>query len=268
MNLAIEVVSAGIWSSNVSRKGQTVSKRRKTSMFELEIPTEVGGVSYIDSESRAIDTDILIFAKPWQARHTKFPFKCYYLHFDVKCDELCEKLSSLPNFIEISDKERYIRLFSEICKYHDSGDKNDVLMRDSRILELLYRLIHDAGDFSRRYVGGGGGARSIESVVKYIKENLTDDLSLAKISERAGFSETHFHNVFKTAVGKTLREFVENERIKHATHLLVTENMTLTEIAYECGFCSQSYFSYAFKRRMGMSPREYAKKLLTKYEEN
>ena len=44
--------------------------------------------------------------------------------------------------------------------------------------------------------------------------------------------------------------------------------MTLTEIAYICGFSSQSYFSYAFKRHTGMTPRAYAKKLVEVYDRN
>ena len=64
-----------------------------------------------------------------------------------------------------------------------------------------------------------------------------------------------------------LHEYVEEQRIKKAIDLMLSTNMTLTQIAYECGFSSQSYFSYAFKHAKGMSPRTYAKKLIGKYDE-
>ena len=64
----------------------------------------------------------------------------------------------------------------------------------------------------------------------------------------------------------TLRDYVEQQRIKKATELLTVGEKTLTEIAYECGFSSQSYFSYAFKRRMKIPPRGYAKKIAEDYE--
>ena len=41
---------------------------------------------------------------------------------------------------------------------------------------------------------------------------------------------------------------------------------SFSEIAYECGFSSQAYFSYAFKKKMKAPPREYAKRLLERYE--
>jgi AraC-like DNA-binding protein len=64
-----------------------------------------------------------------------------------------------------------------------------------------------------------------------------------------------------------LREFVEEQRLQKAINLLISTDMTLSEIAYECGFSSQSYFSSVFKQKMKITPREYAKKIQQKYEE-
>ena len=100
----------------------------------------------------------------------------------------------------------------------------------------------------------------------YNEENLTEDLSLEKLSALAGFSPIYFHNSFKSATGMTVREYVEEQRIKRAVNLLVSTDKSLTDIAYECGFSSQSYFSFAFKRRMKVTPREYAKQIFDRYE--
>ena len=70
----------------------------------------------------------------------------------------------------------------------------------------------------------------------------------------------------KTRTGKTLRDYVEEQRIKKSINMLLTTNFSLTQIAYECGFSSQSYFSYVFKRRMKVTPREYTKEIHSKYE--
>lgn len=65
----------------------------------------------------------------------------------------------------------------------------------------------------------------------------------------------------------TLREYVEEQRIKKAIHLLLTTDRSLTAVAYECGFSSQSYFSYVFKRKMKTTPRQYIDSLYQKYEQ-
>ena len=85
------------------------------------------------------------------------------------------------------------------------------------------------------------------------------------MSTLAGFTPTYFHKLFKASTGKTLREYVEEQRIKKAINLLLKYDTTVTEIAYECGFSSQSYFNYAFKRKMKTSPKQYAKKVFEQY---
>ena len=106
----------------------------------------------------------------------------------------------------------------------------------------------------------------IEEALKYINEHLEGELSLEKVSKCESLSPIHFHNVFKASVGRTLREYVEDQRIKKAIDLMLTTNDSLTEIAYKCGFSSQSYFSYAFKRKMKITPREYVREIYSKYE--
>ena len=57
----------------------------------------------------------------------------------------------------------------------------------------------------------------------------------------------------------------EPERIRKACGLLLSTDWTLTRIAQECGFASQSYFSFAFKRKMEMTPREYTRSMAERY---
>ena len=90
---------------------------------------------------------------------------------------------------------------------------------------------------------------------------------LNEIAEIVHLSPIHFHNCFKVSVGKTLRDYVEEQRLRKAIKLLLTTDYSLTKIAYECGFSSQSYFSYAFKRKMGLTPRQYATQVFKRYEE-
>ncbi len=106
----------------------------------------------------------------------------------------------------------------------------------------------------------------IEKSLNYIKEHLTENLSLETMAKFVSLSPIYFHNIFKTAVGKTLRDYIEEQRIKKAITLLLTTNDSLTKIAYECGFSSQSYFSYVFKRKMKKTPRQYAQEVYNQYQ--
>ena len=76
-----QMIAAGIYNAQLANKNRTVSANRRTTMFEIELPIEAGGISYVDDSLHRIQTDTLICAKPNQIRHTRLPFKCYYIHF-------------------------------------------------------------------------------------------------------------------------------------------------------------------------------------------
>ena len=263
-----EIVAVGIFNTKgqIAFKNVTVSKNRKIKMFEIELPIENGGVSFIENEKNEIKTDTIICAKPGQTRHTKLPFKCYYIHMIVEDGEFYDLLMNLPNFIKTRKQQKYAEIYERIIKHYENGLILDELITQSLVLELVYLLVNDSEKLKFSNTFKTGSFKSIDKIIKYIKLNLTDNLSLESVAKVAGFSPIHFHNTLKSATGMTLRDFVEEQRIKRAANLLVSTDKTLTEIAYECGFSSQSYFSFAFKRKMKMTPREYVKQNLSKYD--
>ena len=260
-----DTLIAGIFNSQIALSGKTITEYRTTTLFEIELPIEKGGTTYINSAELPIETDTIICAKPGQRRRSKLPLKCYYIHMAVGNGMLYDSLIKLPDSIKISEYTPYYERFKKICGYYDTDCEEDKIIQQSLVLEIVYMLIKDS---KRTFSPDFGNSRyqAVESAKTYIKENLSADLSLENVSEYAGFSPIHFHNMFKTISGKTLREYVEEQRIKKAMDMLVTTDYTLTEIAYECGFSSQSYFSYVFKRKMKSTPREYVKAVFDRYK--
>lgn len=259
------VVAAGIYDSQIAAKNTAISKNRRTTMFEIELPIEDGGVSYIDAESVNIVPDTLICAKPNQIRHTKFPFKCMYIHMIVPDGKLADILLNAKTFLPTNHRERYEEIFAKIVKYNNLISENEEIALQSLILQLIY-LISKETTLNDSVYKSKNKFTVTEDSIKYIKEHLTEDLSLKVLSAKMSLSPIYFHKIFKSSTGRNLRDFVEEQRIKKAITLLQTTDYTLTRIAYECGFSSQSYFSYVFKRRMNDTPRDYIKKLYDKYE--
>lgn len=260
-----EIVAAGIFDSQIVAKNVSVSKKRDTSLFEIELPLEKGGISYIDSGARAIVPGVIICAKPGQLRHTKFPYKCYYVHMIVREGVLHDVLMGAPDYLETDKYAVYENLFSRLSHHYHALSESEEILLQSLVLELIYTIGKDA---ARQHItrNGANHALLIENTVRYIKEHLTENLSLDQVAKEMSLSPVYFHNTFKAAVGKTLRDYVEEQRIKKAINLLRTTDYSLTKIAYECGFSSQSYFSYVFKRRMKRSPRAYVQDIYNKYE--
>ncbi|MGQ0602453.1 MAG: helix-turn-helix domain-containing protein [Anaerolineales bacterium] len=82
----------------------------------------------------------------------------------------------------------------------------------------------------------------INTVLNYVRENLTDDLSLNTLARVAGFSPFHFHRLFKSLTDETVNECVNRLRLERATMLLKTSGISITQAALECGFESVSGF--------------------------
>ncbi len=261
-----DVVSAGIYNAQIVHKNKAVTPTRKTTMFEIELPLDDGGISYINDASHPIKKNTVICAKPGQLRHTKLPFKCYYVHIIVSEGRLFDILSSLPDFIELSDVKDVKETFTLLSDRYNNGTSREDILTESLLLNLIYTLDKGADSYKKAYQPKPNNREVIEQTIQYIKSSLSDELSLATLSEKMNFSPIYFHKLFKASTGKTLREYIEEQRIKKAIELLTSTNKTLIRIAYECGFSSQSYFSYAFKRKMKLTPREYAKKIQLEYE--
>jgi hypothetical protein len=78
-----KIVSTGIFNAQHLIKTSSLTKTRKTVMFEIELPISEGGISYIDGSSHPITENLVICAKPGQTRHSRLPFMCYFLHIIV-----------------------------------------------------------------------------------------------------------------------------------------------------------------------------------------
>ena len=264
MNLP-EIVAAGIYDSRIAVRNTTISKNRNTTMFELELPLENGGISYIDSNSFPIKPNMIICAKPNQKRHTKFPYKCYYVHMIIHEGPLYDILINMPDFYETDKYERYFKIFKDLIKQHNSLSTDEELILHSNLLELIYIIKKDSTKRPAN-LNSANNYLLIDNTIKYIKEHLTEELNLETIAKQMSLSPVYFHNKFKASVGKTLRDFIEEQRIKKAINLLQTTDYSLTKIAFECGFSSQSYFSFVFKRKMKKTPRQYIREIYNKYE--
>lgn len=265
MNLP-QIVAAGIYNSDIAAKNVKLSKNRKTSMFEIELPIEESGISYIDSEQTPVSTNMVICAKPGQIRHTRFPFRCFYVHMILSKGILYDTLMNAPVFVHTGKHDFYKSLFERITHHYNTPGGNDEIILQSLMLELIYTIGNDSAKTRKKSDVKPTRGILIENVIEYIASNITENLSLENVADKFYLSPIYFHNSFKAATGKTLRDYVEEVRIKKALHLLTTTNYSLTKIAYECGFSSQSYFSFAFKRRMKKTPREYVREVYSKYE--
>lgn len=162
----------------------------------------------------------------------------------------------LKNSLEIVDTAtRLIRTAA------DANPMRDILI-DITLQELLVRLMQTQARnlIIDRYQERADNHR-FAYVVKYIKQNLSEDLNIDKLSGMAYMSKSHFFRSFKNELGITPLEFIIKERIKHAKKLLSQPNYSVSDACYHSGFSNLTHFTILFKRYEGITPSLYKKRL-------
>jgi len=94
----------------------------------------------------------------------------------------------------------------------------------------------------------------INDTLEYIEENINERLSLEDISRRFCLSEFHFDRIFKTVVGRPLKQYVLGRKLTLALERLSGSDEAVIDIAYDFGFEYPEVFSRAFKKQFGISP--------------
>ena len=94
----------------------------------------------------------------------------------------------------------------------------------------------------------------INNTIDYIEENISERLALEDISRQFCVSEFHFNRLFKTVVGKTLKQYITGRKLTRAFERLTATGGPLIDIAYDFGFQYPEVFSRAFKKQFGVSP--------------
>lgn len=97
----------------------------------------------------------------------------------------------------------------------------------------------------------------VNDAMRYIESNYADAITLDSVCKRFGFSPAHFSRLFKQVTGDTFSAYLSKVRFENAVTMLITTDKSIEDIAFECGFNSISYFSFAFKKNFQISPLKY-----------
>ena len=98
---------------------------------------------------------------------------------------------------------------------------------------------------------------NMKLAIGYIQSHLYEKLALDKICEEVGLSKYYFIRQFKKTTGMTPITFINSLRCEDAKKLLLHRKKSVHEIALQCGFENDSYFSKLFREYTGVLPTEF-----------
>ncbi len=93
--------------------------------------------------------------------------------------------------------------------------------------------------------------------ISYIDDHFNEGLTLEEMASRTGFSKFHFSRLFKKYTHYNFIDYLHFRRIKEAEHLLLRNDISISDVAFTAGFSSISTFNRIFRQEKGCSPSEY-----------
>ncbi|MCI8327536.1 MAG: response regulator, partial [Lachnospiraceae bacterium] len=181
-------------------------------------------------------------------KHTSFPNKSLRQHHV----DIMELVSTLYRFALNNDIS--VEGFSEDVRklYSSLLDLEPTVFRDWLIdssLAFREKLIHVRNKSTRSFVS---------KAKEYVRHNYKDEeLSLDRVCEELGVSNSYFSSVFKKETGNSFIRYLTDYRLEQASEQLLETSEKSYIIARNVGYTDPNYFSYVFKRKFGVSPSKY-----------
>ena len=162
-----------------------------------------------------------------------------------------------PYYEEISD------CFEEMWACQDPDMPYRELRFKVRVLELIQlvwqfsagKVMEPPGKTFRLY------ENKLKLALAYIQEHYPETITVKQLADLCGFSQVHFMNIFKAAIGSTCIEYLVEYRLARAALDLQETDHSIMQIALDNGFQNMSYFNRAFKSQYAETPSAYRRRM-------
>ena len=174
--------------------------------------------------------------------------------------------------LAVHEASHYLRLVPGVPKHHEIINTlmrlKRIIRKDAREAELeslgtIYQLIADLGDAVRSEEALSKTDRNlgeIKDMIAYIQLHADQKLTLSDIARAGKLSRTSCENAFRRVLHTSPVQYLIDCRLERGMELLISTSLSVSEIAYTCGFCSGSYFAEQFRKRSGCTPGEFRRK--------
>lgn len=249
--------------------------------IELVYVEALNGIRHVGRDiSDFTDSDLLLIGS--NVPHLNFDYgiqtECRQLVLQIRENFLQDIILPVPEFenIKILLERSYLGLsFSGqtkkgvVEKLHLMKDKNsfDSLMGLIEILQILAcsAEVKELNKEDTRIKWFLNDKIRMGTIYDYIHENYDKKTNVNEIAKIISLSTPAFCRYFKKQTNMTFTDFVNNYRINQAKIFLL-KDYSVTEVCFQVGFESLSYFNKLFKQHMAETPSEFKKKHLNKIE--
>lgn len=197
----------------------------------------------------------------WQEPHYNIKPEGYTRGFQIELkntwfDELDFNIDKLQGSTKIANVDIKFLLY-KIFKETKIEDNTTTLSIQSLLLQTLAEM------FRNSHVDLDKNPMWVHKIKEILFYEFSDNLTLEYLSNTLGIHPVHLSRDFSKYFNCNLGDYLRKLKIEKSYTLLSNKQLSLTEIAYGCGFSDQSHFNRCFKSVSGINPKDF-RKIITK----
>lgn len=249
--------------------------------WEISYVYESSGLHNTETESFPISRRGIVLTSPGAVHGMSSPES---KNEPIMCDCVClitddyfkELIHEIKKVKEISASPLFTDIISgkTICLYiNDDGGVYELLWRaaleynrsalasDIMVKQLVCCVLINILRIDKQKNGYSSetALKSIEILIKYLKNNMGSKITLSQIADLLHFTPEYTCRYFKKHMGVSIYTYLTELRMKRAMDLLSNLSYSVSDIAFYCGYQYLSNFQKTFKNHTGMTPSEYKK---------
>lgn len=241
-------------------------------VYEITYVLSGTGTFYVDDRVYEMQKGDLLIVRKGQTHNIisseDDPLRYFYLGFDFVDPITDEKILQLKDFFDHTEivethntlgiQDTFMKLLSEFI----SDDVMSSLLVEAYMHEIICGVFRIFGKkFSKSYLLNGSSnsdEKLVYDVINYMDVHLESMENLSALSREFAYSYTHIAQKFSAFTGESLKTYHTKRRFEKANEYL-RQGYSITKVAELMGFKSIHAFSRAYKKFVGMAPREYKK---------
>lgn len=158
-----------------------------------------------------------------------------------------------------SDERLFTRWEADLGSNRPELEKPVLLEMQARLARFALNYLESRQKRDHLSTLSDKSLSKVEQMACFIAQHYNRKLTTDEVSQSVGLHPNYAMNLFRQTFGTTLTSYLSQHRVSHARRLLMTTQLSITEIAMQSGFSSISRFNEVFSRHCQCSPREYRK---------
>lgn len=237
-----------------------MTPKRTCTTFEIEYFLEEGNNIFLNDNIYHVKKNYVHICSPGDVRNSELPFKTKFVKFNAE-GKLADMLKAAPKYFRVYRSFEALALLDEIIMLNTYAERNEILLQ-GKLLTYISLILEEANSAQK---ASSYKRRIVMQSQSYIKEHFCEQIKLSDIAKDVNLSPNYFHSLFTEVCGITPHDYLVEHRINIAKNLLITADLSLSDIAERCGFRNQQYLTSVFKSKIGLSPTHFKKEHQSTY---